>query len=60
MRLMTTAQDLPCPLWAQGDQEFLENLAAPAGQREETEQRQLPRVLRSRQGDPHDLHAGGD
>ena len=57
---MTTTQDLPCPLWAQGDQEFLENLAAPAGQREETEQGQLPRVLRSRQGDPHDLHAGGD
>lgn len=44
---------LLCPLWAQGDQEFLENLWGPAGQREETEQRQLPRALRSRQGDLH-------
>lgn len=60
MSLMTTVQDLPCPLWAQGDQEFQENLEGPAGQREETEQRQLPRVLRSHQGDLHNLHACGD
>lgn len=35
MCLVTTAQDIPCPLWVQGDQEFLENLEPPAGQKGE-------------------------